>query len=182
MRQEIDFLRGTRGEREKRLKFLRLVKTFSLLLLLAYCLVVAAFFSYSFYLTTASKQIARETALKKNKIEALKEIETLQIVLKQRLSNLLKFFDSQKTSDFPALLDYFSKTTQGISVKELSLSPDGKIKFSGEAAEMTALGESLENLTSEEASQFFSSVVLSSLDKKEGGGGYLFTILLEAKV
>jgi len=181
MRQEIDFLKGARGEREKRLKFLRMVKTFSILLLLAYCLVVAAFFSYGFYLTTASKQIVRETALKKNKIEALKEIETLQIVLKQRLSNLVKFFDSQKTSDFPALLDYFSKTTQGISVRELSLSPDGKIKFSGEAAEMTALGQSLENLTGEEATQFFSSVVLSNLDKKEGGG-YLFTILLEAKV
>jgi len=182
MGQEIDFLRGTRGEREKRLKFLRLIKTFSVLLLLAYCLIVAAFFSYSFYLTTTSKQIARETALKKNKIESLREIETLQIALKQRLSNLSKFFDKQKTADFPALLDYFSRTTQNVTVRELSLSPDGKIKFSGEVTEMTALGESLENLTNEEASQFFNSVVLSSLDKKEGGSGYLFTILLEAKV
>lgn len=182
MRQEIDFLRGTRGEREKRLKFLRLVKTFSLLLLLAYCLIVAAFFSYGFYLTTSSKQIVRETALKKNKIETLKEVETLQIVLKQRLSNLLKFFDSQKNSDFPALLDYFSRITPGVSVKELSLSSDGKIKFSGETAEMTTLGQVLENLTSEEAGQFFSSVVLSSLNKEEDGSGYLFTIFLEAKV
>lgn len=182
MKQEIDFLRGTRGEREKRLKFLRLVKTFSLLLLLAYCLIVTAFFSYGFYLTTASKQIVRETALKKNKIEALKEVETLQIVLKQRLSNLLKFFDSQKNSDSPALLDYFSRITLGVSVKELSLSPDGKIKFSGETAEMTTLGQVLENLTGEESGQFFSSVVLSSLDKKEDGSSYLFTIFLEAKV
>ncbi len=182
MKQEIDFLKGTRGEREKRVKFLRMVKTFSILLLLAYCLVVAAFFSYSFYLTTSARNTAREIASKKSRIEDLKEIESLQIVLKQRLSNLLKFFDGQKTADFTALLDYFNSKTQGVTIRDLSLSPDGKIKFSGEASDVVALGQLLDNLTNKEASQIFSSIVLSSLDKKENDVSYLFTILLESKV
>lgn len=182
MKQEIDFLKGARSEREKRLKFLRMVKTFSILLLLVYCLVVAAFFSYSFYLTTSAKQTAREITLKKSKIEDLKEIETLQVALKQRLSNLVKFFGSQKTADFTALLDYFNNRTQGITIRELSFSLDGKIKFSGEASDIVALGQLLENLTNEEAAQIFSSVTLSNLDKKENDVSYLFTILLESKV
>ncbi len=183
MKQEIDFLKGTRGEREKRLKFLRMVKTFSILLLLVYCLIVAVFFSYSFYLTSSSRKTTREISLKKSKIESLKEIETLQIVLKQRLSSLLKFFEGQKTADFTALLDYFSKRTQqGISIRDLSLSPDGKIKFSGEAVDVIALGQLLDNLTSKEAAQIFSNVTLSSLDKKEDHISYSFTILLESKI
>jgi len=182
MKQEIDFLKGARGEREKRLKFLRMVKTLSILLLLVYCLVVAAFFSYSFYLTTSAKKTSREITLKKSKIEDLKEIETLQVVLKQRLSNLLKFFDEQKKADFIVLLDYFNNRTQNITIRELSLSPDGEVKFSGEASDIVALGQLLENLTSQESEDFFSSVVLSSLDKKENDVTYLFTILLQSKV
>ena len=182
MKQEIDFLRGTRSEREKKARFLRMVKTFSILLLLVYCLVIAVFSSYGFYLTSASKQIARESALKKSKIESLKEIETLQIVLKQRLSSLVKFFDNQKTPNFTSLLDYFDQIAQDLNIRELSFSADGKIKFSGEASDVIAIGQLLENLTNEEATKIFSSVILSNLDKNEKDVSYSFTILLESKI
>jgi hypothetical protein len=182
MRQEIDFLKGARGEREKRLKLLRMVKALSILLLLVYCLVVAAFFSYSFYLNTNVRKTTNEIALKKNKIEDLKEIETLQVVLKERLSVLLKFFDGQREVDFIVLLDYFDSRTQGVAIRDLSLSPEGKIKFSGEALDVIALGQLLDSLTSKEAEQIFSSIILSNLAKNENDASYIFTILLETRV
>jgi len=181
MKNEIDFLKGSRGEKEKRLKLLRMVKTGSILFLLFYCLLAAAFFSYNFYLQTQAQKITKESTLKKNKIESLKEIETLQIALKQRLSTLDKFFAAQKGPNFPTLLDYFDQLTQEIIVRELSIGSDGKITLAGELSDTFVLESFLERLNQPETSKFFSTVTLSSLDKKETGG-YSFIILLEAKI
>lgn len=181
MKNEIDFLKGNRGEREKRLKLLRMVKTGSILALAAYLLLAAGFFSYGFYLQSQSKKTSREVVLKKNKIEALKEVETLQIVLKQRLSNLDKFFSSQKGPNFSVLLDYFDRLTTGVTTKELSIGTDGKIKLVGEVADAFILEGFLEKINQEETLKLFSGATLLSLDKKEGNG-YSFSILLEAKI
>lgn len=182
MKQEIDFLKGTRSEREKKARFLRLIKTASILILLVYCLILAAFFSYSFYLNSSSKKVALEITSKRSKIEYLKEIETLQLILKQRLSSLLKFFDSKKTYNLTTLLDFFDQIAKDTSIRELSFSPNGNIKFSGEAIDIIAMGRLLENLTDEQASKNFSSVILSNLDKNENEASYLFTILLESRI
>jgi hypothetical protein len=181
MKTEIDFLRGTRGEREKRAKFLRMVKTGSILALLAYCLVLAAFFSYSFFLNSQVQKVDRETELKKERIESLKEVEVLQIALKQRLSSLSKFFDSQKGPNFPVILNYFDQLSQEINLRELTITSEGKINMSLEANSASVLERFLEKINQEETADLFSNVTLSSLDKRETGG-YSLVILLEAKI
>jgi len=180
MKTEIDFLKGNRGEREKRQKLLRMVKTGSILVLLVYCLILSVFFSYDFYIKSQGEKIAKENKIKKEKIESLKEVETLQVALKQRLSSLGKFFDSQKGSDYPLLLDYFDNLTQEITLKTLIIQDDGKVNLNGGAADTFVLERFLEKINQEETDRLFSGVTLSSLDKRDDGS-YFLVILFEAK-
>ncbi|MBM3205378.1 hypothetical protein FJZ41_00800 [Candidatus Shapirobacteria bacterium] len=180
MREQIDFLHGERAAREKKARVLRLVKVGSILILLTYCLVVAAFFSYSFFLTTQAKSVNRQAEAKKAQIEALKDVESLQIILKQRLSSLEKYFAGQKGVDLPRLLDYFNQTTYALNLTELSLSTNGAVTLSGEAANPLVFGEFLEIINNESSGELFSQITLSSLDRKEDGS-YSFSMALQAK-
>lgn len=180
MKTEIDFLKGNRGERERKRKLLRIIRTGSILVLIIYCLVLSAFFSYDFYIKTQGEKVAKENKIKKEKIESLKEVETLQITLKQRLSSLGKFFESQKNSDYPLILDYFDKLAQEISLKTLIIQDDGKINLNGGAADAFVLERFLEKINQEETDKLFSGVTLLSLDKREDGS-YFLVILFEAK-
>lgn len=181
MKQEIDFLKGQRSEREKKLKLLRTIKTASIVVLLAFVLITAMIFSYWFYIDSQNQKINKENSLKRTKIESLKEVESLQIVLKQRLSTLGKFFKEEKRTQFIKTLDFFSQIPQGINLKELSLTDtDNKVNVSGDSNDILNLAEFLESLESQESQNVFSQITVSSLDKKEQGG-YSFSLLMEIK-
>lgn len=180
MKQEIDFLKGQRSEREKRVKFLRNLKVGSTIFLIAFILIVGVIFSYWFYLNSQNEKIINESNLKRQKIESLKELESLQIVLKQRLSTLGKFFKEDKKPNFSKILAFFDKISQGINIKNLNISADGKLNISGDSADILTLTGFLENLESKDAQEIFSQIIVSSLDKREKGG-YSFVILFQIK-
>ncbi len=181
MKQEIDFLKGQRSERERRLKFLRTIKIGSIIVLMAFILVVGTIFSYWFYINSQNQKIVKESTLKRTKIEKLKDLESLQMVLKQRLLTLGKFFKEDKRPQFVKTLTFFSQIPQGIDLKELNFTNrDSKINISGDSADILNLTAFLEKLESQESQEIFSEITVSSLDKKEKGG-YSFSLLLQAK-
>ena len=181
MKQEIDFLKGERSEREKRLKFLRSIKVGSIVVLMAFVLLVGVIFSYWFYINSQNQKIVKDNNIKRTKIESLKELESLQTVLKQRLSTLGKFFKEDKRPQFVKTLTFFSQIPPGVSLKELSLAKgDSKVNISGDATDISNLTAFLEKLESPESQSIFSEVTVSSLDKKEKGG-YSFSLLMQTK-
>jgi len=179
MKQEIDFLKGQRVGGALKTKLFHSLKVGSLVLILAYCLVMGAVFSYWLFLSQQTAKINNEIAVKKTKIASLKEVESLQLVLKQRLSNLDKFFSAKKGPPFDTLLSFIGQTSAEIRVKELKIAED-KMNFSGIAPNMAALEKFLQDLKSEQSSALFSKITLSSVDRQEDGS-YLFNILLETK-
>jgi len=180
MKQEIDFLKGQRVGGEFKTKLFHSLKVGSLVLILAYCLVAAAVFSYWLFLSQQTAKINNEIAVKKTKIIRLKEVESLQLVLKQRLSSLDKFFSAKKGPSFKGLLAFIGQISTEIRVKELKIAED-KMNFSGIAPNMATLEKFLQDLKSEESSALFSKITLSSVDRQEDGS-YLFNILFEKKL
>jgi len=179
MNKEIDFLKGQRGTTFSKTKLAHTLKVGSIMVLLAYLLVVAAVFSYWFFLERQGVDINREIAAKKTKIESLKEVESLQVVLKQRLSTLDKFFLAQKGTTVDDLLAYIGQVSSQIEIKELKIN-ENKVNLSGSATNILTLENFLQELKNENSSVLFSQVILSSLDRQEDGS-YFFNLVLEVK-
>jgi len=180
MSGEIDFLKGQQVGGALKTKFLHSLKVGTLILILAYCLVSAAVFSYWLFLSNQTNKINNEIAVKKTKITALKDIESLQVVLKQRLFSLDKFFASKKEAgNFNDLLAFINQTATGLTIKELKITED-KMNFTGLAPNMMILENFLNDLKNNESSSLFSKITLSSIDRQEDSS-YLFSVLLEIK-
>jgi len=179
MSGEIDFLKGQQVGGAFKTKLFHSLKVGSLVLILAYCLIAGAVFSYWLFLSQQTAKINNEIAVKKTKIASLKEVESLQLVLKQRLSNLDKFFSAKKGPSFDRLLTFISQTSTEIKVKDLKIA-ENKMNFSGIAPNMAALEKFLQDLKSETSSALFDKITLSSVDRQEDGS-YLFNLLLETK-
>lgn len=179
MKQEIDFLKGQRIGKDVKTKFIHSLKVGSFVLILAYCLIVAAIFSYWLFLSRQIDKVNNEIAVKTKKIANLKEVESLQIVFKQRLSNLDKFFSAQKGPNFATLLSFIEQNSKEVKVKELKMA-EGKINFSGLAPNIFILENFLQDLKGESSAKLFNKITLSSIDRQEDGS-YLFNVLLEVK-
>jgi hypothetical protein len=180
MSGEIDFLKGQQVGGAIKTKFLHSLKVGTLVLILAYCLASAAVFSYWLFLSNQTSKVNNEITVKKTKIAALKDVESLQVVLKQRLFSLDKFFSSKKgASNFNNLLAFINQISADITIRELKIAED-KMDFTGLAPNMMVLENFLKDLKGDESSSLFSKITLSSIDRQEDGS-YLFSVLLEIK-
>ncbi len=179
MNGQIDFLKGYQVGLAKKTQALHRLQVGSFLALLAYCLMVGATFSYWLFINKQASGVQQEIAQKKQQIEKLKDVESLQIVLKQRLSTLGKFFSTQKETNFEDVLSLLGQITDEVKIKELKMS-EGKINLSGEAPNNLALEKFIQDLKNKPEGSLFSTITLSSLDRQENGG-YFFSLVLETK-
>lgn len=180
MKKEINFLAGQRADLEKKAKISRIAKVASFITLIAYFLIVGTVFSYWFFLNNQIENTSSEINLKKNKIEDLKNIESLQVLLKQRLSSLNKFFKNDKKPDFISFISYFEDVPQGVKIKGFVAANTGELTVSGESLNVVVLGEFLDKFKEDETNYLFSNITLSTLDRQKNGS-YIFVISLEAK-
>jgi hypothetical protein len=180
MKKEINFLVGQRASLEKKAEISRMAKTGSFIVLIAYLLIVGALFSYYFYLNNQIKKTDLQITQKENKIEDSKEIESLQVLLKQRLSSLNKFFKNDKRPDFVSFLSFFEDIPAGVKIRNLTVATTAELTVSGESSNVVVLGEFLDKFKEEKASSLFSEVTLSTLDRQTSGI-YLFVVSLKPR-
>jgi len=180
MKKEINFLAGQRASLEKKAEISRIAKMGSFIVLIAYLLIVGALFSYYFYLNNQIKKTDLQITQKESRITDLKEIESLQVLLKQRLSSLNKFFKNDKRPDFISFLSFFEDVPAGVKIKNLTVATAAELTVSGESSNVVVLGEFLDKFKEEKASSLFSEVTLSTLDRQTTGA-YLFVVSLKAK-
>lgn len=158
-------------------QFLRLAKTGSVVLLIFYCLVAGGVFSFWFSTQRLSREVEEEVVIKKGQIADLKRIESLQVLLKQRLS-ALEILSSEKPPDYKALLVYFDRFPPGeVAINEILFSADGEISFSGQAVNSLLLANFLDSL-SWEKKDLFSQIILSSVSRQKDGS-YSFSLNLQ---
>lgn len=184
MVQEIDFLKSRKQAGLKQLRQRRFLKIGSLIFLISYCLVAGGIFAFWLYLDQANQGVEKEITLKKEQIVELKSIESLQILLKQRLSLLTSLF-SQKTPAYSQVFLSFEQMTtafDGLSLTEFGLLEDKKkMVVAGTAINAIVLGNFLEELKrSTEMEKHFAKISLNSMSR-QAGGSYNFSLALDVK-
>lgn len=179
MTQGVDFIRAEREAGLAKAKARRPVKVGSIVFLIFYCLVVGATFSFWLILSRSSEQVKQEISLKKQRISSLKKTESLQILLKQRLSLLTKVVFEKKPSYSQILLYFEEISPEGLVLDNLKLTDKGGVDISGVASNVVALSDFLEDLVSEQSGEVhFPEITLSSLSRSEDGD-YKFSLLLK---
>ena len=177
MAQGIDFLKP-KPIGDFRFHYLaRLFRVGSVILLIVYCLVLAATVAFSINIGQTKKAVAAQIQIKKEKVDSLKKIESLQTILKQRLFSLSEF-EKKDTVDYSRIVDEILKTAQsGVTITDVSLNEKDLAIVEGNAPNSSILGAFLNRLSGDESA--FSQAILTSLVRQEDGG-YLFTINLKA--
>lgn len=156
-------------------QFVRLAKVGSVVLLIFYTLVSLGVFSFWLYSQQESQRVSREMAIKEQKITSLARIESLQVLLKQRLSSLKLIFE-ETAPDYKALLVYFFQfSSGGIVFKDINLSQKGEILFTGEAINSHVLANFLDQISGEKGKDLFGRIVLSSISRQKDGS-YSFSL------
>ena len=155
MKKGIDFLKAyEKPGRPKELS--RIFKVGMFVIVIFYCLLSAAVFSFWVSLKKEHQEVNRQIEAKKSQISKLKKRESLQILLKQRLSSLIKLW-SLKEKNFPRLLSFFLEiSSEGADISEVKISSGGTLTVKGIAANAFSLGRFLEKITSNEAANIFS--------------------------
>lgn len=178
MEKEIDFLKAKRKELYKFQRVIRMLNVASLVVLVLYCLIVAATIFLIFEFKGENQKLNSQINIKKAKISELKEVESLHYVLKQRLSGLTKYF-SEKRNPSALVFSFFqSSITSGITLKKMEISSLGEINLNGQATDVLTLANFLDSLGTEEALNLFSKISINSLTKQKDGS-YAFSLLMK---
>lgn len=179
MKRGIDFLKAYKEPSLKEVKLLRFLKVGIFLFLICYCLLVGAAFSYWVYLRGENTRLGEQISLKKQRIGELRKIESLQIILKQRLSLLNKLFSKSKPN-YSQLLTYLQQVSpEGIIFKEIRINEDGEVNISAKAPSALVLSRFLENLSSpspSETSYFSEMTLLAGSRQKDGSYNFSFSL------
>lgn len=154
------------------------LKVGSIVFLIFYCLVVLAVFSFSIYLQQATKATTQSIETKKQKINSLKKVESLQLIFKQRLSSLSGIMNDKKVSSLRLLEAAQQPSEPGVTIGKMSIPESELLIIGGTALNAPALGRFLDKLTSEKS--IFTTIVVSSAARQKNGS-YLFNINLTSE-
>ncbi len=176
MKKGIDFLKAY----EKVGPPKKLSRAFALGMIVSvvfYSLLAAGTISFWLYLKKEHQQISRQIEVKKSQISKLQKKESLQVLLKQRLSSLAKLRPS-KGGDFPRLLSFFLQfSEEGVNFKEIKVSDGGEVEISGTASNAFSFARFLEKMTSADEAKIFSKITLTSVTRQKDGS-YNFSLSL----
>lgn len=169
MAREINLLVSKKKRSFREGQLVRLVKVSSVLLLILYFLVSLGVFSFWLYIREESQKLSQEMTSKREKIAALEKIESLQILLKQRLSSL-KTISDEGFLDYKGFLVYLAQFSSAeIAFKDITISQDGNLSLSGEAINALTLADFLDQISGEKGRNLFERIVLSSISRQENG-------------
>lgn len=171
--QGIEFLQVERPETKQEVLATKL-KAASIVVLIVYALFLGGVFSTWFYLQKQEERVLEQIELKKNQVKELQEVESLQVVLKQKLSALSPIL-AKESLDYSQLLEAINGLAgESVSLSGFEMTEDGQIDFSGQAANAVQLADFLDNLIAQEGLGF-KKVILSSITRNIDGS-YAFNI------
>ncbi|MBU1126744.1 MAG: hypothetical protein ABIH88_02280 [Patescibacteria group bacterium] len=177
--QSINFLKvKTKTEAEKKRIFL--LRFVSIISLIVYCSVAGAIFLYSFSQENSLLKIEENLKKETQALERLEEVESLHVLLKQRLSFLRPIL-TEREIPFKSVFSYFDELLiNGVSITDVVWHSPDIFEFSGVAENGVSLSSYLERLGAEvEVDKVDSVNLLSATRRKEGD--YAFDIEVDLK-
>jgi len=144
--REINLFQIYRKISEKEIRLIRGAKVASLILLIFYCLLVTGFFSYWLILRRQNEVVNSKIQSQKQRINELKEVETMQTFVQQRLSSLSPIL-TQEAVDYKKILTQMeSLIPEGVVISKIGIDQEGRLLLTGTASNAVVLADFLERL------------------------------------
>lgn len=156
------------------------LKAGAIFLIVLYCLVVVGIFSFGLVVSREAQEVADKVKFKQERLNELQQIESLQFLLKQRLSSLAKVVavDGIKPKYWLNYLD--SLVPEGVALESVQWNSSGEVTLAGIAGNALGLADFLDNLkkaTDEE--KIASSTLVSATRQTEGVYSFNLEILVK---
>lgn len=163
---------------EKRRTFL--IRVGAIIIIVFYCLLVVALFSFGLVVVRESQVVANKIESEKAKLSELQEVESLQLLLKQRLSSLAKVVEAGGLEPKYWLNYLDNLVPEEIAIENSDWSTEGKVELSGIASNAVVLADFLDTLkqkTDEE--KIAKSTLVSATRQIEGVYSFTLEILIK---
>jgi len=171
--------------RPDQLSFVEKKRTFyirigTIFLIVFYCLMVVALFSFGLVVVRESRIAADKIELEKIRLSDLQEVESRQLLLKQRLSSLVEVveIDGLEPKYWLNYLD--NLVPEGVAIESSGWSAEGEVELSGIAANAVVLANFLDALkqkTDEE--KIAKSTLVSATRQVEGVYSFSLEVLVQ---
>jgi Tfp pilus assembly protein PilN len=150
-------------------------RTITIFLLVFYSLALLAIFSFGLVVNRESQVVAKKIDIEKAKLDELREVEMLQMLLKQRLSSLIKVIETDRL-DPKEWLDYLdSLVPEGVALESVKWELEGQVNLSGKAGNALALSSYLDNVKNATDEQKIAQGILASASR-DPEGSYSFNL------
>jgi len=156
------------------------IKIGTIFLLVLYCLLVVAIFSFWLVVNRESQTIAQKIKIEEAKIVGLHQVESLQLLLKQRLSALTEVVevDGLEPKYWLGYLDEL--VPEEVALEEINWDAKGTIGASGISSNAVVLANFLEKLKGEtDKGKVASSTLISATRKEEGAYSFGLEIIVK---
>lgn len=175
MQSSIDFLQELKKREKIKEKVSPLIKKGGLFFLIIYLLLVFTVFFLFLYYSQEDKRISSSIEEKKNRIKQLEKRESLQILIKQRISFINKIINSRK-GDFVNKISYLVSLEERNNVifNKIEIKENGEILLNGTAPDALIFKNFLKNL---ETDSYFDQINVGNL-KRGKEGSYDFSLSL----
>jgi hypothetical protein len=173
--QSIEFLKIRRAKTKQEILADK-VRGISMVALVIYSVVLGGIFSTWFALGSQEKNLLKQIDVKETRIEELKEVESSEVILKQRLSALSQIFAIKRLPYADILSRLNGILGEGIILANVTIESGSEVIFTGEASNSPYLAKFINRLLSGEEIGF-GKITLTQLNRDETGK-YSFSISL----
>lgn len=151
------------------------VKIGTIFLIVFYCLVAVVLFAFGLVILRESRLVTNKVELEKTRLDDLQEVESLQLMFKQRLSSLAKVVevDGLEPKHWLNYLD--NLVLEGVAIKNSEWSAEGMVELSGIAANAVTLADFLNTLKQATDEEKIARITLVSATRQIEGV-YKFTL------
>ncbi|MGB9911064.1 MAG: PilN domain-containing protein [Microgenomates group bacterium] len=173
--ENIDFLQEFKKKEKIKEKYSPFIKKGFLFFAFLYLLTVFTVFFFFLYYNQESKKVSFLIEEKKNRIKQLEKRESLQVLIKQRISFLSKIINSRKI-DFVNKVAYLASLEEknNIIFKKIEFKENGVVLVSGTTSDVKIFRNFLKNL---ENDSYFDQIDVDSI-KRGKDGSYDFSLSL----
>lgn len=169
MKNQIDFLQEFKKKESAAQKITPFFHKGIIFLAVFYLLVASGILFSVFYYRNENNQILVKIDQKKKKIDQLQKIESLQVLVKERLSALTKILN-EKRINFSETVSYFEDLgrEKNLVFNKIEIEEGGLVRVSGRTTDRLTIMNFLEELERQETP--FLEINLNSLLRNKDGG------------
>lgn len=178
--REINLLQIHREIPARAIRLIRGTKIGAILLLTFYCVALGGIFSFWVILKRQNEVVLSKIKFQEQRIDQLKQVESLHTFLKQRLSALSPLFAKEVIDYSQTLTRLETLVPEGVSLTKIGLNQEGSLELAGTAPNAVVFADFLKRLIVSGSDEFAQDVELTSTSRQEDGS-YIFTLKINVK-